>query len=126
MPNIKSAKKRVNIIKRQTEENIPVKGSMRTAIKKAAKDSSNKTLVSIIPTLIINVVIILLTIFKVLTNSMLFLNIFLLLSMTYYMVRVFLENDAMIKAKYLAKDYMYKYIEENIEYSIPFLRQTLR
>ena len=40
MPNIKSAKKRVNVIKRQTEENIPVKGSMRTAIKKATKDSS--------------------------------------------------------------------------------------
>ena len=40
MPNIKSAKKRVNVIKRQTEENIPVKGSMRTAVKKAAKDSS--------------------------------------------------------------------------------------
>ena len=40
MPNIKSAKKRVNVIKRQTEENIPVKGSMRTAVKKATKDSS--------------------------------------------------------------------------------------
>lgn len=50
--------------------------------------------------------IILLTIFKVLTNSLLYLNIFLLLSMTYYMVRAFLENDAMIKAKYLAKEYM--------------------
>ena len=46
MPNIKSAKKRVNIIKRQTEENIPVKGSMRTAIKKATKDSSNQNLVN--------------------------------------------------------------------------------
>lgn len=50
--------------------------------------------------------IILLTIFKVATNSLLYLNIFLLLSMVYYMVRVFLENDAMIKAKYLAKEYM--------------------
>ena len=40
MPNIKSAKKRVNVIKRQTEENIPVKGSMKTAVKKATKDSS--------------------------------------------------------------------------------------
>ena len=38
VPNIKSAKKRVNIIKRQTEENIPVKGSMRTAIKKVEKE----------------------------------------------------------------------------------------
>ncbi len=46
MPNIKSAKKRVNVIKRQTEENVPVKGSMRTALKKAAKDSSNQNLVN--------------------------------------------------------------------------------
>jgi len=50
--------------------------------------------------------IIVLAIFKILTNSLLYLNIFLLLSMTYYMVRVFLENDAMIKARYLAKEYM--------------------
>ena len=42
MPNIKSAKKRVNVIKRQTEENVPVKGSMRTALKKAIKDSSKE------------------------------------------------------------------------------------
>lgn len=46
MPNIKSAKKRVNVIKRQTEENIPVRGSMRTAVKKAVKDTENKTLVN--------------------------------------------------------------------------------
>jgi len=50
--------------------------------------------------------IIILTIFKVATNSLLCLNIFLLLSLTYYMVRIFLENDAMINAKYLAKEYM--------------------
>ena len=52
------------------------------------------------------VAIILLTIFKVLNNSMFYLCIFLLLSMIYYMVRAFLENDAMIKAKYLAKEYL--------------------
>lgn len=46
MPNIKSAKKRVNVIKRQTEENIPVRGSMRTAVKKAVKDTENKALVN--------------------------------------------------------------------------------
>lgn len=46
MPNIKSAKKRVNVIKRQTEENIPVRGSMRTAVKKAVKDTENKTLIN--------------------------------------------------------------------------------
>lgn len=44
MPNIKSAKKRVNVIKRQSEENIPVKGSMRTAVKKAVKDSSKENI----------------------------------------------------------------------------------
>ncbi len=51
-------------------------------------------------------VIMVLTVFRVLNNPLLYLNIFLLLSMTYYMVRVFLENDAMLKAKYLAKEYM--------------------
>ncbi len=45
-------------------------------------------------------------IFKVLPNKIMFLAIFLILSMIYYMVRVFLENDAMIKARYLAKEYM--------------------
>ena len=48
----------------------------------------------------------LLAVFRTLTNELLYLNIFLLLSMVYYMVRLFLENDAMIKAKYLAKEYM--------------------
>lgn len=47
-----------------------------------------------------------LAIFKMLPNKLIFLNIYLLLSMVYYMVRVYLENDAMIKARYLAKDYM--------------------
>lgn len=45
-------------------------------------------------------------IFKVLPYKMMFLAIFLILSMIYYMVRIFLENDAMIKARYLAKEYM--------------------
>lgn len=47
-----------------------------------------------------------LLIFKVLPNKMMFIVIFLILSMVYYMVRVFLENDAMIKARFLAKEYM--------------------
>lgn len=51
-------------------------------------------------------VICILAIFKVLPNELMFLNIYLLLSMVYYMVRVYLENDAMIKARYLAKEYM--------------------
>ena len=37
---------------------------------------------------------------------MMFLNIFLLFSLVYYTVRVYLENDAMIKARFLAKEYM--------------------
>ena len=37
-----------------------------------------------------------------------FLAILLILSMVYYVVRSFLENDAMIKARYLAKEYMEK------------------
>ena len=41
IPNIKSSKKRVNVIKRQSKENIPVRGSMRTAVKKAVKDNNS-------------------------------------------------------------------------------------
>lgn len=51
-------------------------------------------------------VICILAILKMLPNKMLFLSIYLLLSMVYYMVRIYLENDAMIKAGYLAKEYM--------------------
>lgn len=45
---------------------------------------------------------------NLLPNKMLFLNIFLIFSFTYYIVRAFLENDAMIKARYLAKEYIEK------------------
>lgn len=51
-------------------------------------------------------IILILEIFNVIENSLLYLSIFLILSMVYYMVRAFLENDAMIKAKYLAKEYL--------------------
>ncbi len=47
-----------------------------------------------------------LAIFKILQNKLVFLSIYLLLSLVYYMVRIYLENDAMINAKYLAKEYM--------------------
>lgn len=50
--------------------------------------------------------IIILKIFNIINSSLLYLTIFLMLSMVYYMTRVFLENDAMIKAKYLAKEYL--------------------
>ena len=51
-------------------------------------------------------VTLILLILKKLPNEMLFLNIFLILSFIYYVVRIFLENDAMIKAQYVAKEYM--------------------
>ena len=41
-----------------------------------------------------------------LSNEMMFSNILLILSFIYYVIRIFLENDAMIKAEYLAKEYM--------------------
>lgn len=52
------------------------------------------------------IVICALIVLKMLPYKMMFLVILLLLSMVYYMVRVYLENDAMIKARYLAKEYM--------------------
>lgn len=51
-------------------------------------------------------IICILAIFKMIPNKMLFICIYLILSMVYYVVRVYLENDAMIKARYLAKEYM--------------------
>ena len=35
MANIKSAKKRILVTDRQSEENVPIKSRMKTAIKKA-------------------------------------------------------------------------------------------
>ena len=57
------------------------------------------------------IVISVLVILKKLPNTLLFTNILLILSFIYYVVRVYLENDAMIKAEYVAKEYME---EENI------------
>ena len=47
-----------------------------------------------------------LAIFKVLPHKMLFLTILMFLGFTFYAVRAYLENDAMIKARFLAKEYM--------------------
>lgn len=41
-----------------------------------------------------------------LPNSMIFLNILLILGFTQYLVKAFLENDAMLKARHLAKEYL--------------------
>lgn len=45
-------------------------------------------------------------IFKLVNNKFTFLIIFIVMGYVYYFIRSFLENDAMIKAKYLAKEYM--------------------
>ena len=51
-------------------------------------------------------IICILVILKKIDNTMMYSNIFLILSFIYYVVRVFLENDAMIKAQYIAREYM--------------------
>lgn len=56
---------------------------------------------------------IILTIFGVFKDAKLQLVILCILSFFYYVVRSYLETDAMIKAKYLAKDYMLEYIQKN-------------
>lgn len=60
---------------------------------------SNIYILSFILTLI-------LALFKLLPNKMLFLTIFIILGFIYYFIRSYLENDAMIKARFLAKEYM--------------------
>lgn len=56
--------------------------------------------------LIYFLLICILAIFKMLHYELMFLNILVISSLVYYAVRVYLENDAMIKARYLAKEYM--------------------
>ena len=56
--------------------------------------------------LIYFVIIAVLGILKILPYKMLFLVIFLVLGLVYYSIRTYLENDAMIKARFLAKEYM--------------------
>lgn len=51
-------------------------------------------------------IICILAIFKLIPYKMTFLCIFTLLGVVFYSVRMYLENDAMIKARYLAKEYM--------------------
>ena len=53
-------------------------------------------------------VISILTVFKVVNNLMLQVEILTILGLIYYFIRSMLEFDAMIKAKYLAKDYIEK------------------
>lgn len=51
------------------------------------------------------VISILLIIHK-LPNELLFSNILLIMGLIYYVVRIFLENDAMIKAEFITKEYI--------------------
>ncbi len=44
MPNIKSAKKRVKVTASKNEANKLVKGSMKTAVKKASKEATTENL----------------------------------------------------------------------------------
>lgn len=45
-------------------------------------------------------------ILKIIPNKMLFLSILIILGLIYYAIRTYLEMDAMIKARFLAKEYM--------------------
>ena len=51
-------------------------------------------------------VAIVLGIFKLLPSKMFFLCLYIFFSFVYYFIRSYLENDAMIKARFLAKEYM--------------------
>lgn len=51
-------------------------------------------------------VICVLALFKILPYNLMFLSIFIILSLVYFMTRMYLENDAMIKARFLAKEYI--------------------
>ena len=54
------------------------------------------------------IVISLLAILKILPYKMMFLSILIIGGLVYYFVRSYLENDAMIKARFLSKEYMEK------------------
>lgn len=52
------------------------------------------------------VIVLVLGILKKIPNEMLFLNLFIIMGLVYYAIRIYLEDDAMLKARYLAKEYM--------------------
>ena len=51
-------------------------------------------------------IIVVLAVFKILPYKIVFITIYLILSFIYYFVRSYLEDDAMIKARFFAKEYM--------------------
>ncbi|MCI8655417.1 MAG: hypothetical protein HFJ48_06085 [Clostridia bacterium] len=56
--------------------------------------------------MIFYLVMLIMIITKIKLNEMLLINIFLIMSIIYYMIRIYLEDEAMYKAKNLAKEYM--------------------
>lgn len=56
--------------------------------------------------IIYTILLIILTIFKILKPNMVYVAILLLLGMLHYFIRGTLELDAMIRARYLAKEYL--------------------
>ena len=61
------------------------------------------------------VVFTVLALFKIIENKLLFGAILIIMSFIYYMIRSFLEMDAMTKAEFLAKEYMEEYQKKNTE-----------
>lgn len=68
---------------------------------------------------------VILTICKVFKNYNLQIIILLLMSVIYYIIRSFLETDAMTKARYIAEDYMKEYIKENRIASIEEIQEII-
>ena len=56
---------------------------------------------------------VILTILGILKDTKLQVIILTILGFFYYVIRAYLETDAMTKAPYLAKEYMLQYIEKN-------------
>ncbi len=52
------------------------------------------------------VIVSILTLFGKIQNKMMFLELYIFLGYVYFFIRSYLENDAMIKARFLAKEYM--------------------
>lgn len=52
------------------------------------------------------ITMIILCIAKVLPYKLMFLTLYVILSLVYYFIRSYLENDAMIKARYVAEEYI--------------------
>lgn len=69
---------------------------------------------------------IILTIFGVFKDYKLQIIILAILGFFYYVIRSYLETDAMTKAKYLAKEYMLKYIEKNQVYTEEEVEEVIK